>query len=136
LQQCDYSLALQNDALEIRMRASRQAGQILLTMEKNRGAATGSHDEIALPAPLTLKEMGIERSQSHRLQRIAQIPEPLFEDYITEAKVAQVKLSTNGPMRRVHAVEREVKMEARTRQCSVPTWQPPLKAHQTSRAIR
>ena len=48
--------------------------------------------------------MGIERSQSHRLQPIAQIPEPLFEDHITEAQVAQVKLSTNGLMRRVYAL--------------------------------
>ena len=52
MQQRQYSREMINDAVEIYLRASRWAGTMLLAMEKNKGAATPSHDESASPPTL------------------------------------------------------------------------------------
>ena len=107
LQQRRESEALIHEAMEINLRASRRAGEILLATEKHKGAATPSHDESAsLP---TLEEMGIDRNQSSRLQRLARIPEPQFEAYLAETKAAHGKLSANGLIRHFQALERQEK---------------------------
>ncbi len=56
-----------NDAQEIKIRSEIKAGEFLKTMEKNNGAATRLQDVTA--SPPTLKEMGIQRIQSHRWQK-------------------------------------------------------------------
>jgi hypothetical protein len=93
-----------NDAVEIYLRASRRGGELLLVMEKNKGAATQSHDE---SAPPTLAQMGLDRNQSSRLQRLARIPPYWFETYLADTKAANEPLSVNGLLRRVQALERQ-----------------------------
>jgi hypothetical protein len=53
-------------------RAERRAGELLAEMEKNPGTRYGSC--IVQPPP-TLEELGIEKTQSHRWQAEARVPE-------------------------------------------------------------
>src|SRR5712691_11771607 len=76
--QSRQSLEVLNRCAEIKLSAERRAGEILLDMEKNKGArGKGVHfrDE---SAP-TLAELGISQVQSHRWQKIAGIPWREFE---------------------------------------------------------
>jgi len=66
------SFDMQNYCAEIKIRAERKAGEILIEMEKNRGAITPSHDG---SAPPKLKALGINWNQSSRWQRMALISE-------------------------------------------------------------
>ena len=56
---------------------------MLKETELNKGAATVSNDTTALPK---LKDIGITRDQSSNWQRIADIPEESFIQYIEETK--------------------------------------------------
>jgi hypothetical protein len=69
-------------AAEIKIRAERKAGEILAGMELDAGgrpAETSCTTQQVYDAP-TLSELGVERTQSHRWQRVASIPEQAFED--------------------------------------------------------
>jgi hypothetical protein len=111
LRQRQYSREMINDAVEIYLRASRRGGEILLTMEKNKGAATQSHDE---SAPPTLAQLGLDRNQSSRLQRLARIPPAHFEVYLAETKAAHEPLSAVGLLRYHQLLERREKQAAET----------------------
>ncbi len=39
-----------------------------------------------LPLSPTLKSIGVDKIESQRWQRMASIPEPMFEEYLTRAK--------------------------------------------------
>ena len=78
--QAGHSLDMQNQCAEIKIRAERRAGEMLIIRPKQHGArpadkpsATGSHDETP-----SLRELGIKKMQSHRWQKIASIPEEIF----------------------------------------------------------
>jgi hypothetical protein len=109
LQQHKHSETLLNDATELKLRADRRLGQMLLAMAKNKGAATPSHEE---SAPPTLDALKIDRNLSHRTQRIARTPAPSFEAYIVETRAAGGTLSVNGLMRHIRAIGREAQREA------------------------
>ena len=75
------SLEMQNNAAEIKLRAERRAGEMLRRMEKAKGAAkkgykTRFHDET------TLKDVAVNKLQSHRWQSITALPKMDFEGYI------------------------------------------------------
>lgn len=85
---------LERDAAEIRIRAERRLGQLLMEMPKNVGAQFGA------PAALRseegrpkLAEMGISYNQSARAQSIARIPEPQFEQTLAEHREEQRKVT-------------------------------------------
>jgi hypothetical protein len=66
--------SLIEDATEIRMRAERRAGELLREMQKNRGAVpgkTGRKGKPVLDSTPTLSDLGINKSQSSRWQRLA-----------------------------------------------------------------
>lgn len=98
------SLVMQNQAAEIKLRAERKAGTLLAEMEKSKGIqfsgrnADGSvrrlHDETA-DAP-TLADIGITKIQSYRFQRVARIPEHLFEEFIEHTLAVGGELTTKG----------------------------------------
>src|SRR6266508_1286596 len=89
----DLVIAIRNAAAEIRLRAERRAGEMLKESELHKGGRTkpgtkktGSKDATGfLP---TLKEAGINKTQSSRWQSIAEIPEDIFEQVIRETKEA------------------------------------------------
>jgi len=71
-------LEAQNECAEIKIRAERKGGEMLREMELNKGGRPNEnplHDERGL----TLADMGIEYTQSHRWQLIAGIPDNDFE---------------------------------------------------------
>lgn len=73
---------LANDAAEMKLRAERKAGDMLAEMDKPKN----QHDAGCSVQPATLSELGIEKTQSHRWQRIAAVPDEAFEQYIAEKR--------------------------------------------------
>jgi hypothetical protein len=61
----------QNDAAEIKLRAERRLGELTKEMEKNKGAATLSHNETA--SPPTYPQLGRDHRQVHRWQQAAEL---------------------------------------------------------------
>jgi hypothetical protein len=105
-------LQLQNQACEIRLRAERRAGQLLLEMEKNPGtrgegrprkdgAKRRSAESTAKPPKLD--EIGITKDQSSKWQRLALlVDESTFERALVQA------LEKNGELRN-SALLREIR---------------------------
>jgi hypothetical protein len=80
------SLEMQNRCAEIKIRAERRAGEILVNMDKHPpGPPSGdrSHDGTDPPR---LSDLGISKNQSSRWQSIAAIPEKDFEGRVEEIK--------------------------------------------------
>lgn len=104
LERTNASAETVNRATEIRLLAERHMGEFLKGMPRNRGSmvtfkgrdSSGSHiasqPENSTP---TLKEMGIERHESSRAQKLADIPAPEFHERIAVAKASGGKLSTS-----------------------------------------
>jgi hypothetical protein len=77
----------ERQACEIRLRAERKVGQLLKEREKAKGAAqagtnrgtTQSHG-VTASSPQTLSDLGISKPQSSRWQKLAEIPEEVFEE--------------------------------------------------------
>ncbi len=79
--QAGMTLEMQNECAEIKLRAERRAGEMLVEMVRP-GNPQFFHDERIV----SLKDLAIGESQSHRWQLEATIPEGLFEQYIAEIK--------------------------------------------------
>lgn len=97
LRQAKEAPEMVNDAVEIKVRAERRAGEMLkegakkgdrVKRGKNKtsrnSASQKSHD--ATSDTPTLAEIGISKTQSSRWQAIAEIPEEKFEEKIQEIK--------------------------------------------------
>lgn len=97
----DLGIEAMNHAAEIKLRAERRAGELLVqTRETGERAASGVDVRYAQESkPATLADLGISRDQSSRWQSIASIPEPEFEGAIESAKAAAQPLSTAGMVR-------------------------------------
>jgi site-specific DNA-methyltransferase (adenine-specific) len=92
LKQQGYCLSAQNDAAELKLRAERKLGELLASNGERRGG--NSHGGSSAPLP-----DGIDWNQSHRWQRIASLPEQLFETHIEETKKAGDELTTASVIR-------------------------------------
>jgi len=88
----NQGLAAQNAAAEIKLRAERKAGELLAAMPKHNGDPR-SHDVTRL------KDMGIEKMESHRYQKIASVGEEVFEKHVAETMLAGAELTTQGVLR-------------------------------------
>lgn len=91
------SLELQNQAAEIRLWAIRRAGELLASMPKHNGDPL-SHE---VTGARTLSEIGIERMQSSRWQRIASLQEEVFQKYIEQCKEDGKELTASGALKLV-----------------------------------
>src|SRR5262249_33262162 len=108
-----------NDAVEIKVRAERRAGEML-----KEGAETGDRAvrgqaqieksrDVTFKAP-TLSEIGVSKMQSSRWQALADIPEETFEETIRESKEKAVPdLSTQALLRVAQEQKREERREER-----------------------
>ncbi len=94
----DKSLALQTyfklsknytaerQAIKVRIRAERRAGQLLKESDRATGQETGGKKSLGgrrerpPNQPKTLKEQGITKDESSRFQKLAEVPEALFEE--------------------------------------------------------
>lgn len=83
----NYGLAAINDAAEIKVRSERRLGELLADMPKNPGGRSTCD---------TLSQVGVERHESSRWQRIASIPEMIFESHIAEVRSKNQELTTAG----------------------------------------
>jgi hypothetical protein len=88
-------------ATEIKVRAERRAGELLTTMEKNKGGDarkyTRSHDETGVvdeKGPPTLADLGIHRNESHRWQQLASMSDEHFETAVATAKDTAGQVTT------------------------------------------
>ena len=99
--QAGESLEMQNWCAEIKQRAERKAGDLLLRMNKDTGGGDTSGGSRVKPPQegARLDDLGITKTQSHRWQKLATIPEPTFEKYIQNTKERKEELTTAGLLR-------------------------------------
>jgi len=89
----DLGVEAMNYATEIKLRAERKAGELLIAMAasgERRTRDDGLSEQVsegATPAP-SLTDLGISRDQSSDWQAIASLAEPEFEAHIAETKEA------------------------------------------------
>lgn len=89
------SLEAQNHAAEVKIRAERKAGEILSATNKSMGAASKRGD-IVSPR---LEDIGVSKKQSQRWQRVASIPEDVFEDHLETTKARHEELTQASCLR-------------------------------------
>jgi hypothetical protein len=81
-----------DQATEIRLRAERRAGELLRDAEKAKPRGSNQHKHKdrshAATDPPTLAELGINKSQSSRWQKLAEIDGGEFEDVVARARQA------------------------------------------------
>jgi N6-adenosine-specific RNA methylase IME4 len=90
--QAGLGLDMQNQAAEVKLRAERRAGELLAEMPKHNGDPR-SHDVTRL------SDLGIQKMESSRWQRIASLPEAAFESYIGMALEARREVTTSGALK-------------------------------------
>jgi N6-adenosine-specific RNA methylase IME4 len=85
-------LVVQNTAAELRLRAERRIGEFLAHTPRHQGGR---------PKPVpgqngfpTLGELGITRKLSHRVQRLAAIPQRDFDSWLRRAQHHQLEITT------------------------------------------
>lgn len=100
-QAAKLGLENQNEAAEVKIRAERKAGEMLAQMPKQNGgdAMRARYQDVTEDIPPTLADLGIEKMQSSRWQAIANLPEDIFEEHITETKADGKELTTAGLIR-------------------------------------
>jgi N6-adenosine-specific RNA methylase IME4 len=103
--QSGQSLEVLNRCAEIKLSAERRAGEILLDMEKNKGAR-GKGVRFRDESAPTLAELGISQVQSHRWQKIAGIPLREFEGFIRERKREGIELTSVSVLRLANELSR------------------------------
>src|SRR5712664_476219 len=103
--QSGQSLEVLNRCAEIKLGAERRAGEILLDMEKNKGAR-GKGVRFRDESAPTLAELGISQVQSHRWQKIAGIPLREFEGFIRERKREGIELTSVSVLRLANELSR------------------------------
>ena len=79
---------MQNQCAEIKIRAERKAGGMLMEQDLKPGPKC-LHNASNITK---LKDLGIEQTQSHRWQNIASIPEEIFEKEIADTIKAKEDL--------------------------------------------
>jgi len=95
---------------EIKIRAERRAGELLSEMDKHKGGRPKkhSHDDNGFPR---LRDLGIDGNKSSRWQKISEIPEDFFEDYIQTTKSRQAELTSSGALLLTREIERQRKIQ-------------------------
>jgi hypothetical protein len=81
------------EAQEIVRRAERQLGKMLPSVIKKGGDRAKSHDVTLLG------DIGIERMQSSRFQKIAQLPEDQFETWVSSCREAGEEMTQAAALR-------------------------------------
>lgn len=79
------SLQAANAAAEIKLRAEWKAGEMLAAMKKNPGGGDQSTGNGVLPVP-RLEDLGIDKMQSSRWQRVYHVKPDDFEEYLRDCQ--------------------------------------------------
>ena len=89
----DVGVEALTEAQEIVRRAERQLGLMLPAVTGGSGRKEKSHDVTFLA------DLGIEKMQSSRFQKIAQVPEEQFEEWICDCRAAGDELTQSAVLR-------------------------------------
>ncbi len=74
---------LESDAAKARVRAERRCGQLLKETDFNKGGRKDEESTGTTTEPVkTLNEMGINKKQSSKWQKLADIPDEEFEEKV------------------------------------------------------
>ena len=100
--QARLGLEAQNDAAEIRLRAERRAGELLVEMQKHAGGRPSAGDSAenllppvrVVPEPARLSDLHITHRQSAQWQQLASVPEPVFEAHLRTTRSRRQELTT------------------------------------------
>ena len=97
---------LQNQACEIRIRAERRAGELLVDMESSGERQSKERGRPAkVSSPTTLPKLGITRDQSSKWQRLARmIDDAAIDRAVVRAKENDGELTTAGLLRAVREI--------------------------------
>lgn len=96
-----------NHATEIKLMGARKAGEFLKIMEKNKGSqgqlvsrgVIGGNMVVTANNTPTLAEIGITKAQSSQWQKIAAIPEQVFEEHVAQSTKGQKELTTAATLK-------------------------------------
>src|SRR5262245_52202876 len=109
--QRDGSLEAMNLAAELKLRAERKLGELLRETVNHAGSRGQLKGCTVQPQARTLPD-GVSKTDSHRWQRIAAIPEERFEQHLAEAK-AKGEVTTAGALQLAIVLEREKRNRCR-----------------------
>lgn len=90
------------DAAAIKLRAERKLGLLLCDTVLAKAAPGNQHTgpmEMDGTGPPTLASLGISKNDSSRLQRIAKLPDDVFEGYVAESVESDSEPTTAGLLR-------------------------------------
>ena len=92
------SLDAQTDAAEIVLRADRRLGELCKEVTGGKAGAGKRHGRgmDRSNSALLLSDLDITKAQSSRWQRLAAVPEPVFEQHIVSVRARGEKLTTVG----------------------------------------
>lgn len=102
----DEQFELRQTAAEAHLRTQRRAGELLTELAKH----PGGRPTVASPSegrPASLRELGIASYESHRWQRIARLPGPLFEEYVRDCRERRRELTVSGALALANRYVRE-----------------------------
>ncbi len=116
-------LKAQNRAAEVHLRAQRKAGALLASMEKNKGGRPDETGNIVLPVSPSLKELGIDKMQSSRWQRIASVSEEEFEAHLQEIRQSNREITTASVLALGRGITVDVRNESSQRMACDGQWQ-------------
>lgn len=95
-------LEAQNSAAEIKLSAERKAGELLKLLQRDHPGRNNIRGDVAANVVgeyrTVLQESSTSERDASRWQRIADMPEPAFTEYITETKAAGKELTTTGAL--------------------------------------
>ena len=107
LKQAKESPEVIRKAEEIKLRAERRAGELLKETPKHGGNRQNKEAKATYQATRLLSDMGISYNQSSKWQKIANIPEEKFENYLEVEK----ELSTGGILNYKKNIDRQQRVE-------------------------
>lgn len=88
-------IEMQNNVAETKIRIERRIGKFLIERQKHKGGQPSKknrlHDETS-----TLKDLGLDKNQSHRYQKEASVPEKQFERHVAETKENDLELTSTS----------------------------------------
>ncbi len=92
------------EAATIRIRAERRLGEMLQATELANAApgnqhTAGADDAEVTNGKLTLRDLGLTKSESSRSQQIAALPDTVFEDYVAQSASAGKEPTSAGLLR-------------------------------------
>lgn len=87
-----------NAAVEVKLRAERKAGSLLASVNKVHGAR-GIGKKVEFHNGTSLADLGVDKKQSHRWQKLSQMPEDEFGKLVHRTNEEGKELTTAGVMR-------------------------------------